>query len=1104
MQINYSLEDIESVFDSKTFQRGENFFINKRVLSVIRNRGGDVFFSKVRGSGSKQYTLNVSLADDDSAEPFFYSSCSCPVGAYCKHAAATLLAILQEYKPEALIKGSKISKDNGQLNQWLGLVKHAIKGESNTAANQYPKNVKNRLLYVLNLSQYSNASVLHVSFLNARQLANGGFGKATHYDPARIVHYDRASYITEADEEILRKLYARNLLESIAEDKLAGKDSGDLLAMMVATGRCYWEDKNGNQLQKGNDLPGKFSWQMDEIGFQKLALVIEGRPVAIILPTEPPYYFDLSNHQCGVIKTQETPELTDVLLKSPWVEQDKVYDVFEKLTDLNVKLPQPEKVTVVMEKESKPRPILTLKSYVGEDAFGHKDSPEPVATLQFEYNGQLIFSQDQSELITRKQDNVLIQSKRAWAAESVYLDTFVAFGFEPLREIDTYNINVPENYFGIMDWEDVDAYQLWMDFLVGGVEALKAEGWEINTDQDFPMQLSAIESWEMKIDESIDNQWFDLALGITVDGEKIDLLNLILHMLRRDPELLIQPGNTDEQPKNLLVNMPDGKLVPVPLARLRKIVDVLVDLHVAKNDVPGPLTIPQWRAAEIVELQSEGIVWNGSKKLKTIAEKLSKFDSINPVKPSKAFKATLREYQLAGLAWLQFLREYDFNGILADDMGLGKTVQALAHICLEKESKRLKKPVLVVAPTSLMFNWRHEAEQFAPHLRVLTLHGPDRKQRFSSIAEFDVVLTTYPLLGRDDKVLLEQEWHMVILDEAQTIKNPKAKATKIACQLKANHRLCLTGTPMENHLGELWSIFNFLMPGLLGDERQFRQLFRTPIEKHGDTERSQRLAKRLAPFMLRRKKDEVVKELPAKTEMIRTVPVEGVQRDLYESVRVSMQKKVRDAIGNLGMGKSHIIVLDALLKLRQICCDPRLLKSAQVKNKTNSAKLDLLMELLPELLEEGRKILLFSQFTSMLSLIEKELNAKKISYAKLTGNTKNREKPISQFQNGDVSLFLISLKAGGTGLNLTAADAVIHYDPWWNPAVEAQATDRAHRLGQEKPVFVYKLLTENTVESRIQQMQESKRQLAEGLFESAGKGKLPGAKDLEVLFEPLV
>jgi SNF2 family DNA or RNA helicase len=438
-------------------------------------------------------------------------------------------------------------------------------------------------------------------------------------------------------------------------------------------------------------------------------------------------------------------------------------------------------------------------------------------------------------------------------------------------------------------------------------------------------------------------------------------------------------------------------------------------------------------------------------------------------------------------------------------MGLGKTVQTLCHLLIEKQSGRMQQPTLIVAPTSLMGNWRREAEQFTPELKVLTLQGSDRRDRFELIESHDLILSTYPLLVRDEEVLTQHQWHYLILDEAHIIKNPKAKASQVVRLLRCNHRLSMTGTPMENHLGELWAQFDFLMPGFLGDQKGFTQRYRTPIEKHADQEQRQRLSHRIAPFMLRRTKQQVATELPTKTEIVRTVPLGRQQALLYESIRLSMEQKVQQSIASKGLARSHITILDALLKLRQVCCDPRLLSLAQAQKINESAKLELLMEMVPELLEEGRRILIFSSFTKMLARIEGECKQRDISYTKLTGQTRKRDDAIELFRSGEVDLFLISLKAGGVGLNLTEADTVIHYDPWWNPAAESQATDRAHRIGQDKPVFVYKLLTEGTVEEKIQAMQERKRALADGVYQSGEKEEsLPiSGNDLTELFSSL-
>jgi SNF2 family DNA or RNA helicase len=479
------------------------------------------------------------------------------------------------------------------------------------------------------------------------------------------------------------------------------------------------------------------------------------------------------------------------------------------------------------------------------------------------------------------------------------------------------------------------------------------------------------------------------------------------------------------------------------------------------------------------------------------------FSSIEPLAAPAHFQATLRPYQEDGLGWLQFLRRHGLGGILADDMGLGKTVQTLAHLVIEKQQDRLHKPSLIVAPVSVLGNWQQEIRRFAPQLGLLVLHGAKRKESFAAIDSADVIIIGYPLLLLESEMLLEREFCFVILDEAQTIKNPQAKVSQVARALRAEHRLCLTGTPMENHLGELWSLFDFVQPGLLGEREQFQRHYRTPIENGGDTKRAAALSRRIQPFLLRRTKDAVARDLPPKIQIVEAIELDERQRDFYDGIRLGQHRRVREAIEQQGLARSHITVLDALLKLRQACCDPRLINTGAQTQDIPSAKLDWLSTTLPELTAEGRRILLFSQFTSMLRLIETAVKDLSIPYFLLTGETRQRTELVKRFQAGGVPLFLISLKAGGTGLNLTAADTIIHYDPWWNPAVEAQATDRAHRIGQDKPVFVYKLIAQRTVEEKIMQLQADKHALVNQLYtqESGSPSPLSSA-DLETLFAP--
>ena len=552
----------------------------------------------------------------------------------------------------------------------------------------------------------------------------------------------------------------------------------------------------------------------------------------------------------------------------------------------------------------------------------------------------------------------------------------------------------------------------------------------------------------------------------------------------------------------MLVRLDDGRLLPVPMNQVHALIRVLDELLDRAAD--DGLRVSRLDAMRLTELETAvPLVWDADHRLREVARRLAA-GGIVPRQPPPGFGATLRSYQAEGVGWLQFLREFGFGGILADDMGLGKTVQALAHIAIEKAEGRLDLPALIVAPTSVVPNWRREAQRFTPDLIVHVSHGLKRRESFAAMTGADIVLTTYALLSRDREALLAREFHLVILDEAQQIKNAQTQAAKVVGDLAARHRLCLTGTPLENHLGELWSLFHFLIPGFLGDAAAFRRTYRNPIEKHGDATRRASLSRRIRPFLLRRTKEQVATELPPRTEIVRPVELLGAQRELYETVRASVNERVRAEIAARGFGQSRIVVLDALLKLRQVCCDPSLLKLENATRITESAKLDALRDMLRQLLPEGRRVLVFSQFTSMLAIIEREVTAMGIGYVKLTGETRDRERPVNAFQAGEVPLFLISLKAGGTGLNLTAADTVIHYDPWWNPAVERQATDRAHRIGQDKPVFVYKLIAAGSVEEKIMAMQVAKAALAADILgDGAAAGAPVSADDISALFEPL-
>jgi superfamily II DNA or RNA helicase len=617
---------------------------------------------------------------------------------------------------------------------------------------------------------------------------------------------------------------------------------------------------------------------------------------------------------------------------------------------------------------------------------------------------------------------------------------------------------------------------------------------------------------------------FMLSLGVEVNGETLDLAPLLAELLKRDARWLnAREIAAIEDDAIILLHTPDGRRIEAPAAPLKAIVGAMVDLLTNPRRKDGPLQLSTWEAHRLEALrlgladtqaQRAGIhgLWQlqGDAGLAALAQRLRMVGGPLPMSPQTlstvGLQLPLRDYQRHGVAWLQYLREQHLAGILADDMGLGKTAQVLAHLLIEKHAGRLERPALVVLPTSLIANWQAEAARFAPSLRVLTLQGAERARDFAHTAGHDLVFTTYPLLWRDVRALQAQAWRVLILDEAQTVKNASTRAAAALRRLQAEHRLCVTGTPLENHLGELWAHFDFLMPGFLGDARTFHRTWRKPIEENGETLRAQLLAQRVRPFILRRRKADVATELPPKTEVIRRVQLQGQQRALYESVRVAADEQVRRVLTRQGFAGAQIAILDALLKLRQVCCDPHLVKGTKMAPTMERAKMQWLRDMLPALVREGRRMLVFSQFTEMLSLVEQELAALELPCLSLTGDTPVRQRGavVRQFQAKTVPVMLVSLKAGGVGLNLTAADTVIHLDPWWNPAVEQQATDRTHRIGQDQPVFVYKLVVQGSIEERMLALQARKAALAEGVLgvDAAAAPKF-SAEDLQGLLAPL-
>ena len=492
--------------------------------------------------------------------------------------------------------------------------------------------------------------------------------------------------------------------------------------------------------------------------------------------------------------------------------------------------------------------------------------------------------------------------------------------------------------------------------------------------------------------------------------------------------------------------------------------------------------VKTYRAGLITELKNLDVELVLSKDFENFWEQMSTFSTSEDLKLPEGIHAEFREYQTKGFGWLWFMYKYGLNGILADDMGLGKTLQALAVVQKAKEEDG-PMPTLVVCPTTVVFNWESEIQKFAPTLSTLKLSGVERKQFFKEIPNYDVVITSYALVRRDIEKLKDINFRYVILDESQNIKNAMSQTAQAVKKLQASHKLALSGTPIENKLEELWSVFDFLMPGFLFSVSDFNYRYVNPIMERQDKTVEKRLKLQIYPFILRRMKRDVAKDLPDKVENIAYCELTDEQRDFYLQVLDSTKEELFKSIEQNGLEKSRLSIFSALLRLRQICCHPRLYDKENVKNIMKSGKFEKLKVMLEEIISEGHRILLFSQFVDMLDIIKAWLEREGIPYEYLTGKTKDRQGAVERFNSTpSIPIFLISLKAGGTGLNLTGADYVIHYDPWWNPAVEDQATDRAYRIGQTKKVFVYRLITKNTVEEKIQKLKTIKRNLVDSVI----------------------
>jgi superfamily II DNA or RNA helicase len=905
------------------------------------------------------------------------------------------------------------------------------------------------ILYIIENARRSTGGTLALQIDFREPRKNGGWKKPR---PLSLSHEMLADLPDSADREILTRLigvpretWYYGPYESIYRFQPEGREFEALLPAMSRTGRLYyrspqieeikpltwddagpWEfriDVRRGAAERQYEVRGAFQRAGDRMEISKPEHIY---PEGILLDSALIARYHGSHDWVSFFRCEE----------SFFVPEDEADQWLETMIGLRSVPPitLPEELRL-QEIEPDPRRIARISTR--KEMWG---APFLQGEIFFDYLGHVISEDEPATGIpfVSQRQKILRNSK----TEGLAKQNFEEAGFKKQRD-----------YRGTLTWT------ISQTRLPSAVRDLVASGWHVEAEGKL---FRNPDSFKLHLSSGID--WFELHGSVEFGNARVALPRLLSALRRHENTILLD----------------DGSFGMIPEEWLQKY-GVLAGLGTTEEDhvrfKPNQAGLLDALLASQPEVSCDEL-------FEQVRNELRTFQGIVPADPPSGFHGSLRPYQREGLGWIHFLQKFRFGGCLADDMGLGKTVQVLA---LMEERRVLREanrsgdhppPSLVVMPRSLVFNWSREAARFTPDLRILEHTGGERIRGHEHFDDYDVVFTTYGTLRRDAPFFKEKLFDYVILDEAQEIKNASTESAKAARLLKSRHRLALSGTPIENHLGELWSLFEFLNPGMLGSASVFRL-----GKNSGSSDEQQRalLAQGLRAFILRRTKAQVAKDLPEKVEQILFCHLEPGQRKLYNELRDHYRHTLLDRIEQDGIEKSKIHILEALLRLRQAAIHPGLIDPAHAGEP--SAKMDMLLPQLTEVLEEGHKALVFSQFTSMLGILRRKLDEEKIRYEYLDGQTRDRAAPVDRFQNDPNSkLFLISLKAGGLGLNLTAAEYVYLLDPWWNPAVEAQAVDRTHRIGQTQSVFAYRLIAKDTVEEKVLELQQTKRDIADAII----------------------
>lgn len=1094
--------------DPQSIQRGHIYYKEGRVLDVILTRNNSRAVCEVEGH-SDFYTVEIEVSQKSGSLNF---ECDCPYAEdhFCKHMVAAALEVRETLKAE-----SDTEEDDAEesfapqkpepAGNWQNQLKETLSQIPRRTAASMGTN-RYAALVVMERSQqygYGYGSANRAAYSYALEPF---IIKANEWAPLQAV-------MTPAPQEITRLLDSNsnwikaggtmyqqvnpagclnlsqdavaflNILQNMT--RIYGSVSSGMsmyLSMLakldipVFLGRSSYPEKVERRLHLLPDpVEIKIDLQSDEsklalqAGFEHNGQFTLVRKKMEVVSNNPTWLL-IDDHVAQVRSTQ----VLSVLPSFPIMIPARQVDVFREQYFAKIAQVVPIKSDIVKWHDVNAEPVPRL--------YLHDDQRSSPAGKDVTLRADLRFGYGEHELpLTRSEEGYIVETvPDSWDLIRVHRNLQREQYFYQLLTDPNYRLKRASTHFPYGTFE-LRARAHPFDFLLHSIPKLTQAGFEIYGEDTLKLGRINRSTATLRVNITSGIDWFDLKTIVEYGDQQVAFHDIRRALKRGEHYIKLADGSVGQIPEewvekykhlwNLAEETEDGfRVSDFHLPLLDKLLEDEETLHAS-------------RPSDMIQRR----------------ERLSAFERIAPQSLPKGFVGELRPYQKHGLDWLHFLHEYKFGGILADDMGLGKTVQVLAYLQSLQEQARSESAALLVVPKSLIANWQRESEKFTPSLRFLEYLGNFRNKDTAIFGDYDVVLTTYGTMLRDIEILRGYKFSHVILDESQAIKNPLAKSAKAARLLHAEHRLVMTGTPVENNTFELWSQFAFLNPGLLGSMDYFKQEFANPIETSGDESATTMLRKLVYPFILRRTKEQVAPELPPRTERIVYTDMDPAQKKLYTQTREKYRAELLGLIESEGMNDARFKILEGLLRLRQIAIHPALVDA---NYKGEAPKFEILLETLETLQAENHKALIFSQFVETLRLIRFDLDERNIKYVYLDGRTPNRQSRVDLFQNDpSIPFFLISLKAGGVGLNLTAADYVIHLDPWWNPAVEMQASDRAHRIGQKKPVFIYKIIARDTVEEKILQLQEKKRSLVKSIISNeAGFFKSLTKEDVKALF----